>query len=104
MHFSHFYIQPNLTSMNNTTYPEERLESNVDGPFFVTDNCIDCDLCRENAPGIFGRDDEIGYSIVIRQPATEAETEEAREALEACPTEAIVEWRDRRPVTPAPAP
>jgi ferredoxin len=44
-------------------YPE-----NVEGKFYVDDQCIDCDLCRETAPD-----------------------EEAlcKEAMEGCPVEAI---------------
>lgn len=65
-------------------YPE-----NVKGKFFVDSQCIDCDLCREIAPDNFGRNDEGGYSIVIKQPENEAEANRCREAHDGCPVEAI---------------
>ncbi len=53
--------------------------------------CIDCDLCRESAPTIFRRDDELGLSVVFKQPATLEEWDQARDALRNCPTETIGE-------------
>ncbi|HMO64320.1 MAG TPA: ferredoxin [Verrucomicrobiota bacterium] len=69
--------------------PSLRFPQNAPGPFYTTSECIDCDMCRETAPASFRRDDEIGYSIVHRQPATPEEEAQAREALHGCPTEAI---------------
>src|SRR5713226_8688365 len=40
-------------------YPE-----NVLGKFYVDDQCIDCDLCRETAPANFKRNDDGGHSYV----------------------------------------
>jgi ferredoxin len=37
---------------------------NVSGKFYVDDQCIDCDLCRETAPVNFTRSDDGGYSYV----------------------------------------
>jgi hypothetical protein len=34
------------------------------GKFYVDQQCIDCDLCRETAPSFFTRNDEGGYSFV----------------------------------------
>lgn len=67
----------------------ERLSSNTPGPWYVDTSCIDCDLCRENAPTVFRRDDTIGFSIVYKQPETREEEEKAREAQAGCPVEAI---------------
>jgi len=75
----------------------KRLPQNVPGPFYVDASCIDCDLCRGNAPQFFKRNDEIGYSIVYHQPATPEEYAEAEKALDACPTESIghdTVWED----------
>lgn len=69
--------------------PESRLPENVPGAFFVTSDCIDCDLCREAAPNIYRRNADIGYSVVIRQPENEAEFQQAQAGLEGCPVEAI---------------
>ena len=69
--------------------PSLRLGENVPGPFYVTSECIDCDLCREAAPGIYQRNDAIGFSVVHRQPANAAEEARAIEGMEGCPVEAI---------------
>ena len=37
---------------------------NVAGRFYVDDQCIDCDLCRETAPANFTRDDDGGHTYV----------------------------------------
>mgnify|MGYP000601353947 FL=1 len=66
-----------------------KYSDNVSGKFYVDDQCIDCDLCRETAPGSFSRYDEGGYSYVMKQPTTEEEVAQCMEALEGCPVEAI---------------
>ena len=62
---------------------------NVPGSFYVDETCIDCDLCRENAPAFFRRDDDRGYSYVWKQPGTEEEIAQATEALDGCPSDSI---------------
>jgi glyoxylase-like metal-dependent hydrolase (beta-lactamase superfamily II)/ferredoxin len=64
-----------------------RLPGNVPGEFFVDSSCIDCDLCRQIAPGVFL---EVGdTSVVSRQPVGEVETRRAEMALVTCPTGSI---------------
>ena len=62
---------------------------NVSGKFYVDDQCIDCDLCRETAPANFTRIDDGGYSYVFKQPTTPEEDALCKEATEGCPVEAI---------------
>lgn len=62
---------------------------NAPGPFYVDTSCIDCDMCRGTAPAMFGRNEEIGFSIAYRQPATPEELSQAHEAMNGCPTESI---------------
>jgi len=68
---------------------EDKLPDNAPGRFYVDVQCIDCDLCRQTAPLNFDRNDGEGYSYVIRQPETEEEHAQCREALDECPVEAI---------------
>jgi ferredoxin len=68
---------------------EDRYKDNAPGPFYVDEQCIDCDACRACAPDFFRRSDVGGYSYVYRQPQTEAEHALCREALDGCPVEAI---------------
>jgi glyoxylase-like metal-dependent hydrolase (beta-lactamase superfamily II)/ferredoxin len=74
----------------------DRLLSNAPGDFYVDSSCIDCDLCRQLAPGTFVRDARAGQSIVGAQPLP-ADEERALMALVACPT-ASIGTRDRHDV------
>lgn len=65
-------------------YPE-----NVAGKYYVDNQCIDCDLCRETAPDNFKRNDDGGYSFVYKQPSSPDEEARCKEAKEGCPVEAI---------------
>jgi ferredoxin len=67
----------------------DRNPTNIAGRYYVDSSCIDCDLCRSTAPGVFRRDDELGLSIVFRQPRNAEEIEAAEEALSSCPTNSI---------------
>lgn len=69
--------------------PEDRYPQNVPGKFYVDDQCIDCDLCRNRLPDIFARDDDGAHSYVSQQPKTPEEIEESFIALDDCPVEAI---------------
>ena len=69
---------------NNSKHP-----LNAPGAFYVDDTCIDCDLCRENAPEFFTRDDDTGVTYVAAQPQSDEDIEKALEALDGCPTESI---------------
>jgi ferredoxin len=55
------------------------------------DTCIDCDLCRQTAPQFSTRRwvGNTGITEVQRQPLTLQEHHACRDALEACPVEAI---------------
>ena len=65
-------------------YPE-----NAGGKYYVDNQCIDCDLCRETAPDNFQRNDDGGYSFVYKQPENPEEESRCKEAKEGCPVEAI---------------
>ena len=67
----------------------DRFPQNAPGPYYVDSSCIDCDMCRATAPDFFRRDDEIGFSVVFRQPVTPAEFAAAEEGRLGCPTESI---------------
>ena len=65
-------------------YPE-----NAPGKYYVDNQCIDCDLCRETAPNNFQRNENGGYSFLAKQPEGEEEEKQCKEAMEGCPVEAI---------------
>ena len=68
---------------------EYRYKDNVNGRYFVDEQCIDCNLCREEAPKNFTRQEEVGYSYVYKQPEDGEEEEMCKNAMEFCPVEAI---------------
>ena len=59
-------------------YPE-----NVPGKYYVDNQCIDCDLCRETAPDNFQRNEDGGYSYVFKQPESPDEEARCKEAKRA---------------------
>lgn len=66
-----------------------KFKQNVEGSFFVDDQCIACDACVMEAPRFFAMNDDDGHAFVKLQPQTPSELEECMNALEACPVEAI---------------
>lgn len=50
--------------------------------------CIGCSLCANICPEVFEMDDE-EIAVVIADPIPEGVEDEAREAEESCPTDAI---------------
>jgi glyoxylase-like metal-dependent hydrolase (beta-lactamase superfamily II)/ferredoxin len=67
--------------------PALRLDTNVEGDFYVDSTCIDCDACRIFAPTVFH--DAGGLSAVYHQPESEEERLAAGRALISCPTASI---------------
>lgn len=62
---------------------------NAEGKYYVDDQCIACDACCVEAPDFFVMNDDDGHAYVMKQPQTDAEIEDAENALMACPVEAI---------------
>jgi ferredoxin len=79
----HKFLNENMADIAN------RYADNVPGKFYVDNQCIDCDLCRETAPANFTRNDDGGYSYVKKQPESPEEEALCKEAKEGCPVEAI---------------
>ena len=74
---------------------KDRVPENSHGQVYVTEQCLDCDLCRDTAPTVFKRIDSEGYSYVHKQPETEDEWEQVRECIEGCCTESIYDDGDQ---------
>ncbi len=66
-----------------------KYKDNVNGRYFVDDECIDCDACREAAPNNFKRNEVEGYSFVYKQPEGQQEEDDCKDAMDGCPVEAI---------------
>lgn len=67
--------------------PKARLQTNTAGDFYVDASCINCDTCRQLAPGTFEETGE--YSAVRRQPENHVDIHHAYQALVACPVGSI---------------
>lgn len=68
----------------NNKFPE-----NVAGRFFVDKECIACDACVLAAPDHFKMHEGDGHAFVVKQPGSDEEESRCKEAMEACPVEAI---------------
>ncbi len=67
----------------------DRLIQNTPGRFYVDASCVDCDICRNAVPDFFHRDDDLGMSVVYRQPDNPEDIARAEEALHGCPSDSI---------------
>jgi ferredoxin len=68
---------------------KDRYPLNIQGKYYITNQCTDCDLCREYAPNNIKRDGRTGISYVFRQPETPEESAACQMGVEGCPTEAV---------------
>ena len=68
----------------------DKWAQNALGKFYVDQQCIDCDLCREIPRPTFSLETmKAAISFVHKQPETEDDIALCMEALEGCPVEAI---------------
>jgi len=68
---------------------DKKYPDNIPGRYYVDKECIACDACVLAAPDHFGMHQEDGHAFVTQQPATPEQESQCKEALEACPVEAI---------------
>ena len=67
----------------------KKVSANVEGPYYVDEDCTACELCVDTDPDHFAMTDDDSYAYVYKQPETDEEIEACEEALEGCPVEAI---------------
>ncbi len=68
---------------------ENKVAGNVDGKYYVDDECSACCLCPDTAPENIKMNDDDSFAVVFKQPGNEDEENACKEALEECPSEAI---------------
>jgi len=68
----------------NDSWPE-----NAPGKMYVDRTCIACDACCIAAPNNFKMNENDGHAFLAKQPTSPEEEEQCKEAMEACPVEAI---------------
>jgi len=59
----------------------------------IKENCIGCGACQAIAPNIFEIDDE-GLSKVLIEDISKEDEDDFKDALESCPTGAIIEDKE----------
>jgi len=68
---------------------ENKYPENVNGSYYVDDQCIACEVCPDEAEDNFKMNDDNSHAFVYKQPEDNAEEEECASALAACPVDAI---------------
>lgn len=66
-----------------------KVPQNVEGPYYVDDQCITCRLCTSDAPDNFKMTDDESTAYVYKQPENDSEKEACEEAMDTCPVDAI---------------
>ena len=67
----------------------EKFKQNIEGQFYVDEQCIACDACVNEAPLFFAMNKEDGHAYVYKTTTTTEDIELCMEALRLCPVEAI---------------
>jgi ferredoxin len=67
----------------------KKFSQNIEGKYYVDDQCIACDACVVEAPKFFAMNDQEGHAYVKLQPLSEADLKDCENALAGCPVEAI---------------
>jgi ferredoxin len=67
----------------------KKFDDNLPGRFYVDKECIMCDACILAAPDHFKMNEDDGHAYVVKQPSSEVEEAQCKEAMEGCPVEAI---------------
>jgi ferredoxin len=76
-----------MKGVAGVSFVPEKNPSNVPGKYYVTDDCLACQGCADDAPNIFRLVD--GMSHVHKQPETPAEERQCQEAIRTCCVAAI---------------
>lgn len=66
-----------------------RWPDNAAGRFYVDEQCIDCDICRDNVPSVFGRNAVGAHSYVRCQPASAETVRRCMAVMDLCPVGAV---------------
>ena len=72
----------------------EKLPNNVEGKYYVTDECDGCAYCASVAPENFDFDKSTNTYFVTKQPENAEEIEFMDEAMDDCPVGAIQSNRE----------
>ena len=68
---------------------DDKFPENVDGAYYVDEQCIACGLCPTEASNNFTMTDDDSYAYVFKQPENDEQKQDCKDALEGCPVDAI---------------
>ena len=68
---------------------ELRWKENVEGQYYVDENCIASKYCVGVAPAHFKMSEDGHHAYIYRQPENDAEKAAVRDAFNGCPVNAI---------------
>lgn len=68
---------------------EDRWQDNASGQFYIDNTCDFCEVCMDEAPNNIKESGNGEYSIIFKQPVSEDERKDLRNAIAICPQEAI---------------
>lgn len=66
-----------------------KVEENVEGEYYVDEQCIACGICVDQAPNNFKMNEDDSHAFVYKQPENDEEQEACEGALGSCPVDAI---------------
>lgn len=69
--------------------PGMKLQDNVPGKYYVTDECNGCGVCFSQALQNFMYSNDSTYYFIYQQPIDAGEEEDIRHAIELCPMNCI---------------
>lgn len=69
--------------------PAMKLQENVPGKYYVTNECNGCGVCFSQALQNFMYSNDSTYYFVYQQPANAREEEDVLRAMETCPMNCI---------------
>ena len=64
-------------------------EDNVDGKYYVDENCIAAKYCVSVAPEVFRMSESGGHAFVHKQPTTDSEEAAVQDAIMGCPVSSV---------------
>ena len=64
-------------------------EENAPGSFYVDNQCVACGSCVSEAPDCFELNVDENHAFVKKQPESTNEEKDCRNAMKACPVDAI---------------
>lgn len=88
--FKNYYQNnPKLKEDKKMAEASNKVADNVEGEYYVDEQCISCEVCVSIAPDNMKMKDDGSYAFVYKQPENDEEKEACEQAIQSCPVDAI---------------